>query len=380
MIPLQTAKRVVIKLGTGVLTSGIGELDTARIEAHCRQVQLLRERGTEVIVVSSGAVGLGMGQLGLKTRPTDLATLQACAAVGQGILTNIWQKCFDPYGIITAQILLTREDLRSKRRHNAVSMTIERLLAHGVVPIVNENDTVSAAEIKFGDNDTLSALVGSVARADLLFILSNIPGLIDMEGTGEVVHHIDKITPEIEALAQGTNQVTSVGGMVSKLSAAKIATRAGCGVFIGSGQDGELFSKLLEEQIIGSYFTPHKVPIKSHKRWIAIQDHTHGTLTVDAGAAKALIESGKSLLAPGIISCEGNFDAGDVVSICDPQGKDIAHGTVNLDTSELTAILGLSSGVIDATQPQPSATASDETPPQLNVWVIVHRNNLVLAD
>ena len=189
-----------------------------------------------------------MGKLSLQKRPKELASLQACAAVGQSILINTWQKGFDPHELTVAQILLTREDLRSRHRHNAVFATIERLLARGLVPIVNENDTVSAAEIKFGDNDTLSALVASVTNADLLFILSNIPGLIDMQGTGSVIPCVTAITPEIEAMAQGTRQSTSVGGMISKLSAAKIAQRAGCGVLIGSGQDSELFDKLLAGQ------------------------------------------------------------------------------------------------------------------------------------
>lgn len=246
MSPLSQAKRIVIKLGTGVLTTGIGNLDTERISALCNQVKALRERGIEVILVSSGSIGLGMGKLGLEKRPKDLASLQACAAVGQSILINTWQKGFDPHELTVAQILLTREDLRAKHRHNAVFETVERLLANGTVPIVNENDTVSATEIKFGDNDTLSALVASVTNADLLFILSNIPGLIDMQGSGEVIPVVETITPEIEAMAQGTQQETSVGGMVSKLSAAKIAQRAGCGVIIGSGKDASLFDHLLE--------------------------------------------------------------------------------------------------------------------------------------
>lgn len=375
MIPLTSAKRIVIKLGTGVLTSGIGELDTARIEAHCRQIQLLRQRGIQVIVVSSGAVGLGMGQLGLQQRPAELSTLQACAAVGQGILTNIWQQCLSPHGITAAQILLTRQDLRAKHRHNAVCNTIERLLAHDVVPIVNENDTVSASEIKFGDNDTLSALVASIAQADQLFILSDVPGLIDMKGSGEVVHYVKKITPEIDAMAEGSNQVTSVGGMLSKLSAIKIAQRAGCGAFIGSGKDAQLFSKLLNAETIGSYFEPNASPIKSHRRWIAIQDHTLGTLTVDSATAEALRHSPQSILAAGVSSCEGIFDAGDVVSICDSLGNDLAHGTVNLDNSDLSTILGLSSAAIDATQPLANNTSS-----QSNAWVIVHRDNLVLVN
>ena len=338
MSPLSQAKRIVIKLGTGVLTSGIGELNTGRIEALSQQVHLLRERGTEVILVSSGAVGLGMGKLGLKKRPKDLAKLQACAAVGQSILVNIWQRSLDPHGITAAQILLTRDDLRAKHRHNAVFNTIERLLACGAVPIVNENDTVSAAEIKFGDNDTLSALVASVSSADLLIILSNIPGLIDIQGTGKVIPIVEAITPQIERMARGTPHETSVGGMVSKLSAAKIAHRAGCGVFIGSGADAGLFDRLLAGASVGTYFLPSDLPVKSHKRWIAIQDHTFGKITVDAGAADALLKNGSSLLAAGITGVEGDFHAGDVVRICDARGTAIAQGLVALDATELTEL------------------------------------------
>ena len=352
MSALSQAKRIVIKLGTGVLTSGIGELDTERIASLCRQVDMLRERGIEVILVSSGSVGLGMGKLGLKKRPRDLASLQACAAVGQSILINTWQKGFDPHGLTVAQILLTREDLRARHRHNAVFYTVERLLAHGTVPIVNENDTVSAIEIKFGDNDTLSALVASVINADLLFILSNIPGLIDMRGSGEVVSRIEQITPEIEAMAQGTKTETSVGGMISKLAAAKIAHRAGCGVIIGSGKEDRLFEQLLAGEPAGSYFVPSAQPVKSHKRWIAIQDHTFGKLLIDKGASKAILENGKSLLAAGVVKAEGDFHAGDLVQICDLGGSPVAQGIVNTDAAEIAEYTG----------PAP----------------VIHRDNLVL--
>lgn len=355
MVPLSQAKRVVIKLGTGVLTSGIGQLDVARIEALCQAVNQLRQRGIEVIIVSSGAVGLGMGKLALKKRPRDLASLQACAAVGQSILINTWQQGFDPHGLTVAQILLTREDLRARHRHNAVFNTIERLLAKGVVPIVNENDTVSAAEIKFGDNDTLSALVASVANADLLFILSNIPGLMDLQGSGAVVPRVGTITPEIEAMAQGTRQATSVGGMISKLSAAKIAQRAGCGVLIGSGQDAELFQKLLAGDSVGTYFEPSHLPVKSHKRWIAIQDHTHGSIVIDAGAQAAILEHGKSLLAAGITDCTDDFHAGDIVQICAVDGRILAHGMVSYDRDRIVS-----------------------NDPALENNVVVHRDHLVL--
>ncbi|MEO0510427.1 MAG: glutamate 5-kinase [Verrucomicrobiota bacterium] len=352
MNPLTQAKRIVIKIGTGVLTSGIGNLDTDRISVLCGQVAMLRQRGIELILVSSGAIGLGMGKLGLEKRPKDLASLQACAAIGQSILINTWQKNFDPHGLTVAQILLTREDLRDRNRHNAVFNTVERLLAKGTVPIVNENDTVSAAEIKFGDNDTLSALLASVTNSDLLFILSNIPGLIDMAGSGKVVPQVEAITAEIEAMAQGTNTETSVGGMVSKLSAAKIAHRAGCGVIIGSGKDETLFHRLLEGESVGTYFLPSEEPVKSHKRWIAIQDHTHGTLTVDEGAAKAILRNGKSLLAAGITTSSGDFHAGDLVQICNLAGEPIAQGIVDMDMEQLS------------TKPEPHP--------------VIHRDNLVL--
>lgn len=330
-----------------MLTTGIGNLDTDRIAVLCDQVNTLRQRGIEVILVSSGAVGLGMGKLALEKRPKDLAALQACAAVGQTILINNWQQGFDPHGLTVAQILLTREDLRAKHRHNAVFNTVEHLLANGAVPIVNENDTVSASEIKFGDNDTLSALVASVVSADMLFILSNIPGLIDMQGSGEVVPIVESISPEIEAMAEGTKHTTSVGGMISKLSAAKIAHRAGCGVLIGSGCDPELFNKLLNGESVGTYFVPSAEPIKSHKRWIAIQDDTHGSITIDAGAAEAVINSGKSLLAAGIVKCEGNFEEGDVVQVCLEDGKTIAHGISSYDKDRIEAgESGLDSHVI----------------------------------
>lgn len=366
MIPLKAAKRVVIKLGTGVLTKGIGQLDTDRISEHCQQVQSLRQRGIEVVVVSSGAIGLGMGKLGIERRPKDLASLQACAAVGQTILMNTWQKCFDAHSLTVAQILLTREDLRARHRHNAVFNTLERLLSQGTVPIVNENDTVSASEIKFGDNDTLSALVASVINADLLFILSNIEGLIDMQGTGKVIPYVPKITQEIEAMAQGTKQTTSVGGMISKLSAAKIAQRAGCGVVIGSGQDTELFDKILEGKEIATYFAPSDLPVKSHKRWIAIQDDTQGALEVDEGAAKAIIESGKSLLLAGITKSEGNFEPGDVLLIRSATGSVFAHGTAEIDSDQLSQCIGLNNAEAAKILPSPFSA------------VIVHRDNLVL--
>ena len=363
---IRQAKRIVIKLGTGVLTTGIGDLDKACIQSLCDQVRLLRNEGIEVIIVSSGAIGLGMGKLSLKQRPKDLTMLQACASLGQTILINNWQQGFDPHGLLVAQILLTREDLRAKHRYNAIFNTVERLLAKGVVPVVNENDAISATEIKFGDNDMLSALVAGVTNADQLFILSHIPGLIDFNGTGEVVPYVEKITAEIEAMAQGTNQITSVGGMISKLSAVKVAHRFGCGVTIADGQDSKLFPKLLAGEPVGTYFAPHSMPVKSHKRWIATLDETSGTLTIDTGAARAIQESGKSLLLAGITACEGNFEAGDLVKIQVLEGPVIANGLSMIDSESIAHML--------------TVTPGDRETQNTRSNVVVHRDKLVLLD
>lgn len=359
MSTLKQSKRVVIKLGTGVLTQGIGQLDTHRIATLCKQVAYLRSIGKEVVLVSSGSIGLGMGKLGLTTRPTALANLQACASIGQSILINTWQKGFDPVDLTVAQILLTREDLRNRHRHNAIFNTIEQLLAQGIVPIVNENDTVSAQEIQFGDNDTLSALVASVINADLLCILSNIPGLMDLANGGAVIPEVAVITPEIEALAGGTNQTTSVGGMISKLSAAKIAQRAGCGVLIASGQDDVLFETLHSGESVGTYFAPSATPVQSHKRWIAILDQANGSVTLDAGAAHALRTAGKSLLAVGITSVAGNFEPGDLVEIMDSEGVCFAQGLIRAEQSSLAQLI-----------------ADNELTPE----VVIHRDELVLLN
>ncbi|MGB0418134.1 MAG: glutamate 5-kinase [Opitutales bacterium] len=336
MIPLASARRVVIKLGTGVLTSGIGQIDTARIQAHCRQIQYLRQQGIEVIVVSSGAIGLGMGRLGWITRPTQLAKLQACAAIGQAILNNIWQDCLNPYHITAAQVLLTREDLRSQQRHNAVMGTLQQLLAEGVVPIVNENDTVSTDEIKFGDNDTLAALVASITEADLLFILSNIPGLIDLEGDGQVIHHIPKITPEIMAMAKGTKEITSVGGMVSKLTAAKIACRAGCGTVIGSGQDEMLMQKIQQKVEIASYFEPKYRHLTAQQRWLSIQNCQQGKLTVSDRFAQCLDQNNTLALTQAeIVSLEGSFESGSILTLQTQSKQAIAQGLSHLGSQDI---------------------------------------------
>jgi glutamate 5-kinase len=340
--PLASAhpRRVVVKLGTGVLTHGIGQLDEPRIAAVCAQIAALRARGTEVLVVSSGAVGLGMGALGLAKRPADLARKQACAAIGQSLLMQTWQRGFAPLGLTVAQVLLTHEDLRARTRHLGVKATFRQLLDYGAVPVINENDTVSAAEIKFGDNDTLSALVASLIKADHLVILSTAPGLIDFKGTKQIVPVVEKITPEIEAMAGGTASETAIGGMISKISAAKLATESGCGVFIASGAEPGILEKLFSGRGPGTFFVPSGLPPKAKKLWLARFQRPTGTIHVNAGAAEALRKRGTSLLAAGVVGASGKFGEGDVVNIAAPDGSVIARGTSSFTSSALATLAG----------------------------------------
>lgn len=246
-------QRTVIKLGTGILTFGIGRLDTLRINSICTEVAKLKDAGQEVVLVSSGAVGLGMGRLGLSARPTRLSSLQKCAAVGQSILTETWQAGFHHHDIIVAQILVTRNDLNSVNRRKAIFNLINSLLADGIVPIINENDSVSFEEIKFGDNDGLSALVAKIIRANTLIIMSTIPGLMDLE-KDLLITRVNELTPEIEALAGGTSSKTAVGGMVSKLMAAKVCLETSIDMFICSGNDPSILGEYFAGTATGTLF------------------------------------------------------------------------------------------------------------------------------
>lgn len=359
-------KRVVVKLGTGVLTSGVGQLDTARIAAVCAEFAALRARGTEVIVVSSGAVGLGMGALGLAKRPKEVSKKQACAAVGQSRLMQTWQAGFAVHGLTVAQVLLTHDDLRVRSRYLGVQETLRQLIAYGTIPIINENDTVSAAEIKFGDNDTLSAMVASLTQAEYLVILSTAPGLIDMKGTGKIVPVVAKITPEIEAMAGGTTSETAVGGMVSKITAAKLATRAGCGVFIASGSEPAILERLFAGRGPGTFFVPSGLPMEAKKRWLTYFQRPVGTVFVNASAVPVLREKGRSLLAVGVTGAKGDFAAGDIVNIAGPELTPFARGKVAFGSEEISAIAGKHGEEVAALYPARKRLE------------VVHRNELVL--
>jgi glutamate 5-kinase len=366
VLPSSPPRCIVVKLGTGVITSGIGQLNELRLTALASQITALRAQGSEVIVVSSGAVGLGMGRLELEKKPKIIAKKQACAAVGQSLLMQTWQRAFDPHGLTVAQVLLTHEDLRVRNRHLGVKDTLRELINYGTVPVINENDTVSAAEIKVGDNDTLSAMVASLVEADTLVILSTAPGLIDMQGTGEIVPVVEKITPAIEAMAGGTTSETATGGMITKISAAKLATRSGCGVFIASGAEPDILPRLFSGRGPGTFFVPSGLPLESRKLWLAYFQRPHGTIHINAPAIPVLREQGRSLLAVGVTGASGEFSAGDVVNIAGPDGKVVARGEASYGSHQIPSLAGKHSEEVRSLYPSRKHLE------------VVHRNNLVL--
>jgi len=336
---LKSAARLVVKLGTGVLTDSHKQPDPAQLEQLVVQIASLRKAGREIVLVTSGAVGAGMGALGYEKRPGELAELQACAAVGQSRLMAVYAELFAKHDLHVAQVLLTHDDLEHHERHLNARNTLVTLLGRGVVPIINENDAVSFTEIKFGDNDTLSALVASLLPADLLVILTTVDGVIENfgEANPKTISAIEKIDSDLEKIAQGTDSETAVGGMASKIQAAKIVVRSGIPLVIASGKKKNVLQKILDGTEEGTLFVAQPAKLHSRKRWIAFFHHPKGTLFVDDGAKLAVREKGKSLLPPGVARCEGDFEAGDVVRICDLNGTEFARGIVRFDSAAVRA-------------------------------------------
>ncbi|HEY3913054.1 MAG TPA: glutamate 5-kinase [Verrucomicrobiae bacterium] len=336
---LKTVGRIVVKLGTGVLTDSRKQPDPAQLSQLVAQVAAVRAQGKEVVLVSSGAVGAGMGILGHEKRPSELAELQACAAVGQPRLMAIYEKLFASAGHSVGQVLLTHHDLEDHDRHLNARNTLVTLLRRGVIPIINENDAVSFTELKFGDNDRLSALVACLLPADALVILTTVDGFIENFGKANprTIPTVNNLDSTLEGKARGTESETAVGGMASKLQAAKIVIRAGIPLIIASGKKKSVLANILNGQEEGTIFVAQPVKLPGRKRWIAFFHHTKGALFVDDGAKKALRENGKSLLPPGVARCEGDFAAGDVVRICDLNGTEFARGICDFDSAAVKA-------------------------------------------
>jgi len=336
---LKNVSRIVVKLGTGVLTDSRKQPDLAQLTQLVAQIAAIRAAGKEVVIVSSGAVGAGMGVLGYEKRPAELSELQACAAVGQSRLMTMYEKLFGDAGFKVAQVLLTHDDLEHHERHLNARNTLVTLLRHGVIPIINENDAISFTELKFGDNDKLSALVACLLPADLLIILTTVDGVIENFGKAnpKIISAIENIDAGIEKLAGGTDSETAVGGMASKIQSAKMVARSGIPLVIASGKKKCVLAKILEGQDEGTIFVAQPNKLTGRKRWIAFFHHPKGTLFLDDGAKKALRENGKSLLPPGIARCDGDFAAGEVVRLCDLNGTEFARGICDFDSAKIKA-------------------------------------------
>ncbi len=341
---LRRISRLVVKVGSGLVTAGDGGLDPLRIDALAGELAEVMRQGKEVVLVSSGAIVAGMARLGLRERPRSIPETQAAAAVGQSALMQHYDAAFGRHGRIVAQVLLTQADISARARYLNARNTLMTLLGHGVLPVVNENDTVAVEEIKFGDNDNLSALVAQLIDADLLVLLTDVDGLYTGDPLRDPharrLERVEAITPEIERLAWSDAGRIAVGGMVTKLQAAQKASASGVPMVIASGREPGTLGRVLRGEPVGTFFPPRGDRLAARKRWIAFAVPPQGRLLVDAGARQALTERGKSLLPSGVVEIEGEFEAGEVVALCAAggDGKEFARGLVNFDARELRKI------------------------------------------
>ena len=351
MSPLTGASRIVVKVGSALLVGKDGAPDRAWLETLAVDIARMRARGQQVLMVSSGAVALGRGRLGLTRRALTLPEKQAAAAAGQSALMRAWEEVLEPHGLAVAQILLTRDDTEVRRRWLNARATVDTLLDLGVVPVVNENDTVVTEEIRYGDNDRLAARVAQMIGADALVLLSDIDGLYtaDPRRDPDAIHipRLSQLTPEIEAMAGGANAGAGVGtgGMATKLTAARIAQSAGCATIITLGARPAPLGAV-EDGAKATVIEPALTPGAAYKAWIAGALAPSGTILVDEGAARAL-RAGKSLLAAGATAIEGRFGKGDAVSVRQQGGEEIARGLARYDASDAKRIVGLRSDAIE---------------------------------
>ncbi len=364
------AKRLIVKVGSGLVTNQGQGLDHAALSRWAEQIAQLRHTGYEVVLVSSGAIAEGMQRLGWKKRPHALHELQAAAAVGQMGLIEVYESAFRKHGLLAAQILLTHEDLADRKRYLNARSTVRTLLALGAIPIINENDTVAMDEIRFGDNDTLAAMVTNLIEADVLVILTDQLGLFDKDPRKDPA--AKRITqakagdPMLEALAGGAGSTISLGGMLTKVLAAKRAARSGAHTVIASGREDQVLLRLARGELLGTQLIAEKATLAARKQWLADHLQVRGQLVLDAGAVKALKVDGKSLLPIGVHEVSGEFERGEVVSCLNETRHEIARGLINYSAAEARRILRTPSGEIEA-----KLGYVDE--PEL-----IHRDNLVL--
>ncbi len=368
---IATARRWVIKIGSALLTADGKGLSHDVLSRWVAQMAALVNAGHEVVLVSSGAVAEGMSRMGWRTRPHNLNELQAVAAIGQMGLVHAWEACFQQYGLHTAQILLTRDDLADRSRYLNARSTLRTLLKLGVVPVVNENDTVTTDELRFGDNDTLAALVANLIEAELLVLLTDQEGLFDADPRfnpqASLIDETRVDNARLDAVAGGSASGLGLGGMVTKVRAARLAARSGTGTVIASGRRERVVEAISRGEKVGTLLVPVQEPQAARKRWLAGQLQVRGSLTLDAGAVRVLREQGSSLLAVGVCGVKGSFSRGEAVVCIDQSGREVARGLVNYDAQETARIMGQPSGRIESIL----GYVDEEE--------LIHRDNLVLV-
>jgi glutamate 5-kinase len=340
---LVNAGCLVVKVGSSLVTNNGQGLDRVAIAAWAEQIAGLVKTGRKVILVSSGAVAEGLQRLGWKKRPTAVNELQAAAAVGQMGLIQMYESCFSQHGLHTAQVLLTHDDMADRKRYLNARSTLRTLLDLKVIPIINENDTVVTDEIRFGDNDTLASLVANLIEADALVILTDQAGLYSADprksSNATFIQHAIAGDAQLESMAGGAGSAIGSGGMLTKVLAAKRAARSGAHTVIASGRERDVLGRLAAGEVIGTHLRAEQIKTMARKQWLADHLRLAGQIELDAGAVKALVEDGKSLLPIGVVSVKGSFERGDVVACMDTQGKEIARGLVNYNAVETTRIL-----------------------------------------
>jgi len=368
---LKEVRRVIVKIGSRVLTAKTRTLSQTIFDRLAREVSAIKKNRLEVIIVSSGAIAAGMARLGLLEKPKTMPQKQASAAIGQSALMWNYERAFSFYGQKVAQVLLTREDLSHRDRYLNARNTLLTLLDFDVIPIINENDTVAVEEIKFGDNDNLSALVTNLANADLLIILSDIDGLYDrdprLHKNAKLIPLVSAVTAEMEKKATGTLSAISIGGMVTKLQAARKAAFFGVPTILANGMVEGILERIMRGEEIGTLFTPEVNKLTSRKHWIAFTLKPLGNIVVDEGAKKAILQKGKSLLPSGILAVEGKFSRGDPVVLVDGKGQGFAKGLVNFTALEINKTKGLKTAEVES---KLGYKPRDE---------IIHRDDLVCA-
>jgi len=368
---LQSARRIVVKVGSSLVTNEGRGVDPVAIGNWCRQLAELARQGREVVMVSSGAIAEGMHRLNWSTRPVQLHQLQAAAAVGQMGLAQMYETKLSAYGMRSAQVLLTHADLADRERYLNARSTLLALLSLKTIPVINENDTVVTDEIKFGDNDTLGALVANLIEADVLIILTDQTGLFSgdprLDGAARLIESAEAGDPALERMAGGSGSSIGRGGMITKVLAAKRAARSGASTLIAWGREPDVLLRLMAGEPIGTLLAAKTAKVAARKQWMADHLQLRGSVVVDQGACDKLMGAGKSLLPVGVVSIDGDFNRGDVIAVLDPSGREIARGLANYSASEARLVARKPSSQIDA-------LLGYSNGPEL-----IHRDNLVLS-